>query len=271
PRAAPRFGRAAAPLWVTMNSPTAVPRLIYRRYATAFAAAGFGVLTYDYRGIGGSRPASLRGFHAKTRDWVLKDMSAVVAWARAHGANRRLFLVGHSVGGQLAGMIDDPDAVDAMVTFSSQSGYFALQGAEQKAVVWFHSHVTLPVLSHLCGYVPWRRLGAAEDLPQQCGLEWARWCRDPDYLLGDATLPLHRFSRFRAPVLAYSFADDKWGTPQAVDAMMRAYPRLERRHVAPGELGLSSIGHFGAFRRSASALWEQTIAWLRARSDARAI
>lgn len=259
---ATRYGDPSARDWVIINSATAVPRRFYRHFAAALAEQGYGVLTYDYRGIGGSRPESLRGFQARTRDWVLLDMSAVVRWARDHGADGKLFLIGHSVGGQLAGLLDEPDAVDGMVTFSSQSGYYALQGGEQKAVVWFHVHATLPVLSSLYGYMPWGKIGSGEDLPRGCALEWARWCRDPKYLLGDDSLPLERFDAFGAPVLAYSFDDDKWGTARSVDAMMQAYPNLERRHVVPTDVGLDRLGHFGAFRPDAAALWEETIAWL---------
>lgn len=96
-------------------------------------------------------------------------------------------------------------------------------------------------------------------------LEWARWCRDPRYLLGDDTLPLERYGRFTAPVLAYSVEDDDWGTREAVDAMMGAYPNLERRHLEPAEAGPESIGHFGYFRPRGQPLSDEAIDWLDAR------
>ena len=68
-----------------------------------------------------------------------------------------------------------------------------------------------------------RWLLGGRDLPKNAALEWAQWCRDPDDLLSDDTLPLHRYKHFSAPILAYSFGDDKWGTSKAADAMMQAY------------------------------------------------
>ena len=62
-------------------------------------------------------------------------------------------------------------------------------------------------------------------------------------------------------MLAYSFADDKWGTPRSVDAMMRVYPKVERRHVEPQEAGLERIGHLGFFRPGSRALWADVTAW----------
>ena len=247
---------------VIISSATAVPQRFYRHYAHAVAEAGHIAVTYDYRGIGGSRPSSLRGFAARASDWGLLDMAGVVDWVRSELKPDRLYLVGHSVGGQVAGLLDNSESIDAMITLSAQSGHWRLQGGEQKWAVAWHVHVTLPLFASLFGYMPWSWFGSAEDLPKGAALQWSRWCRDPLYLLGDEALPLHRYRAFSAPVLAYSIDDDKWGTARAVDAMMSAYPAVERRHVEPQEYGLSSLGHFGYFRPAARDLWLDGIAWL---------
>ena len=247
---------------VVINSATAVPQRYYRAFASFLAEQGYTTITYDYRGIGGSRPASLQGFVASARDWALLDMAGIIDWADATYAPERLFLIGHSYGGQTAGLLPNGNKVSAMVTSSSQSGYWARQGGFQKISVAFHTHITLPVLCRLYGYMPWSKFSSAEDLPKEFALEWSAWCRRPGYLLDDQTLPLERFAQFRAPVLALSFADDTWGTKRSVDAMMRAYPRVERRHIAPAEAGLRSIGHFGFFRSQSAALWPGIVTWL---------
>ncbi|MCH7669300.1 MAG: hypothetical protein IIC71_08925 [Acidobacteria bacterium] len=92
-------------------------------------------------------------------------------------------------------------------------------------------------------------------------VEWVRWIRSPRYLLDDRTLPLDRYAGFSAPVLAYSIDDDNWRTRRAVDAMMSAYPNVERRHVASSDIGLDTIGHFGFFRPEAKPLWNDVVDW----------
>ena len=76
---------------VLINSATAVPRKIYRKFAGYLARRGFAVLTYDYRGIGDSRqralvgynqPKSLVGFKATMVDWAALDVTAAVGWMR---------------------------------------------------------------------------------------------------------------------------------------------------------------------------------------------
>ncbi len=248
-----------------VNSATAVPRQFYRAFGKAAAAAGFPTLTYDYRGIGASKPTSLRGFDASMRDWALLDMQGVVDWASHDFGSEGVYLVGHSVGGQLAGLLENASAVRAMATFSAQSGHWRLQGGEQKWVVALHVYLTLPLLAKLCGFVPWSKFSSAEDLPQGVALEWSRWCRDPSYALGDASLPLDRFAAFSAPVLAYSIEGDKWGTQPAVDAMMRAYPNLTRMHIVPADHGIAPLGHMGFFRERAGALWPDVFEYFAAR------
>ncbi len=247
---------------IIVNSATAVPQRFYRSLATFLVNQKFMVVTYDYRGIGGSRPASLRGFNARASDWTMLDMAGVMDWVQSTHHPRRCFHIGHSYGGQTVGILPNGDQIDALVTLSAQSGYWRLQGGLQKLIVGLHVHLTLPVLSHLFGFMPWSWIGSAEDLPQRVALDWSKWCRQPGYLLDDDALPTERYRMFQAPVLAYSFDDDDWGTRRAVDAMMGVYPNLTRKHLRPADAGLRSIGHFGYFRPGAERLWQEAIDWL---------
>lgn len=245
-----------------INAATAVPRRFYHHLAGFLANRGITSITYDYRGIGDSRPPSLRGFAARASDWALLDMAGMVDWAYQALSPSRLTMIGHSFGGQTAGLLPNADRIDAMATVSAQTGYWRVQGGRQKWVVGFHTHVTLPVLSRLFGYLPWSRFSAAEDMPRGVALDWAGWCRQPGYLLDDSALPTERFKQFRAPVLAISVDDDEWGMRSNVETMMRNYPNVEWRHVTPAGAGTDSLGHFGFFRPKAQALWGGLADWL---------
>jgi len=254
------------PQYVTVVSAAmATPRRLYEVYARYLSRAGHFVVTYDYRGTGDSRPQSLKGFRAQMRDWAEKDMTGVVAWARAQYNSPPLFLIGHSFGGQAAGLLEDTADVCAMVTVSSQSGYWGLHPGVEKYRVWFFAHIGFWLLSSIYGYLPWSRFVRGEDIPKQAALEWARWSRSPDYLCGDQTLEsLRNFPQFAAPILAFSFSDDIWGSKRSVDAMMSYYTSapLERRHVKPDDIGVDKIGHIGFFMPTASYLWRDVDAWL---------
>ena len=260
--AASIFESAGSDTVVLVNAATGVPRQFYGNFAGYVRDRGWTVVTYDYRGIGGSAPPSLRGFTARMRDWALTDMPAVIDWVSTRFRPRRLFAVGHSFGGQGIGLIEQPGRIAAMVGVSAQSGYWGVQGGAEKYRARVAVTVMIPVLTRLFGYFPWSKFAAGEDLPGGVALEWARWCRDRDYLLSDDTLPLERYDEFAAPILAYSIEDDDWGTARAVDDMMRAYANVTRRHLVPADYGLSKVGHMGFFRRGSEAIWDEVIAWL---------
>ena len=250
-----------------ISSATAVPRYFYQRFAQHVQERGWTVVTYDYRGIGGSKPKQLRGFGAGISDWALLDMTAMVDWVRRELSPDRLFAVGHSYGGQTLGMIENASCVDAMVGVSAQSGYWGVQGGKEPAKVRFIVTVAIPVLSRLVGYFPWSWFGSGVDLPKGVALEWARWCRSPNYLLDDTSLPLDRYRSFTAPILAYSIDDDDWGSARAVDAMMRAYPNVIRRHIVPADYGLERLQHMGFFRAGAERIWDEALEWLERSND----
>ncbi len=248
---------------VVIHGATAVPQNFYRRFAEFLRNKGWTVLTYDFRGVGKSRPESLVGFEARNSDWGLLDMPATLDWVHDTLQPKRTYFVGHSAGGQQAGLLPEPHRVDAMAALSSQSGFWGVQGGWEKINVLFVVTVLMPLLSHLFGYFPWGKFQAGEDLPKGVALQWSRWCRSRKYLLDDKSLPLERYENFTAPILAYSVDDDKWGTPRAVDEMMSAYPNVERRHLVPADHGLKKIGHMGFFRRGSEKLWEEVYEWLK--------
>src|SRR5689334_23168845 len=64
-----------------INAGAGVPRVAYEAYASWMAEQGTPTLTYDYRGVGGSRGESIRGLIASIRDWGSKDCAAALGWA----------------------------------------------------------------------------------------------------------------------------------------------------------------------------------------------
>ena len=255
----PGLGRTV----LLVSAAVAVPQRFYEKMARHFQGQGYSVLTFDYRGIGDSGPgrAGLRGFDATLSDWALEDQRAVLLWIRKQLNPEFLFLLGHSFGGQVAGLNSEVTRIDGMVTVCSQSGYWRLQGGNESWKVWFHVYWTFPLLCWVLGYLPWSWFAKGADLPKQAVLQWAAWCRHPEYLFGDSSLPVERYRSFAAPILAFSVDDDDWGTAKSVDKLMSRYPTVERRHLIPEQLGLQRIGHNGFFREESRQLWDLVFEW----------
>jgi predicted alpha/beta hydrolase len=256
---------ADQPARVALVAPaTGVRRRLYENYAGDLARRGFGALTWDWRGTGDSRPRSLRGFPATMRGWAEHDFEGVLRWARERFPAASLVAVGHSFGGQAIGLAPSAAALDAAVTVAAQSGYWGHWPRPRKyfyALLW---HTWFPALTRICGYFPGRLLRMGADLPTGVALEWARWCRSPDYL-GD----WRGHAAFAAPILAVSFADDDYAPRAAVEALHAHYGRGDfgHCHVQPREVGLERIGHFGFFRPGIASLWSETAEWLTAHTS----
>ena len=95
---------------VLINSATAVKRGYYDRFARYLAGEGLTVLTYDYRGIGGSRPRRLSRFPARLRQWAEEDQGGALDWITSNLQPRKILVVGHSVGGQIVGLAPGNEA-----------------------------------------------------------------------------------------------------------------------------------------------------------------
>jgi predicted alpha/beta hydrolase len=252
---------------VIIASAMGVKRGFYRHFAFALAEEGVPVITFDYRGIGGSRPGPLKRFDASLRDWGGKDLAAVIDWAREVFPEGNLFVVSHSVGGQIFGLAPNRDIVHGVAAVGSQSGYWGHWSGARRAGVWAFWHLIMPVVPRVLGYFPARALRMGEDLPSGVAREWAWWGRDRRYLMGRLSEEARRgYEQYAGFVRAYSFTDDSFAPERAVRAFMQFYPsaRRSQRRIDPRDLDLKSIGHFGFFRREAGdLLWHEMLTWIR--------
>jgi predicted alpha/beta hydrolase len=249
---------------VAIHAATGVKQGYYAKFAAFLAERGFTALTYDYRGIGNSRPRPLRGFDARMRDWALSDAPAALDYLGRVAPGARFMAVGHSFGGQALGLVPRPERIAAALVVGSQSGYWRNWPPLGRSWMWLATHVVLPLGPRLLGYFPSSALGFGEDLPAGVAVEWASWCRHPHYLVG-ALGAQQAYARFRAPLRAYAVADDRFAPARAVEALLELYPsaRGEVRRVAPRDVDAKSIGHFGFFReRFRDTLWREAADWL---------
>ena len=108
------------------------------------------------------------------------------------------------------------------------------------------------------------------DLPKDVIYQWAQWCKSPHYVVDAAGNPIREgFEKIRVPVLGLSFTDDELMSRRSIDSLLDFYKnaQLDRRHIAPQDVGAKRIGHFGFFRSQfKETLWQQALTWLEARA-----
>jgi predicted alpha/beta hydrolase len=259
----------AVPLGLAVINPaTGVLARYYHFYARFLTASGFDVLTYDYRGIGLSRPERLRGSGYRWRDWGQLDFDAAIRFANERRRQGSLLVVGHSVGGFLPGLAENGHLVERMLTVGAQYAYWPDYAAKQRARLFFKWHMVMPAVTALLGYFPGRKFGWLEDLPAGVANEWSfkRAQTERNYPRVSRTAVLERFAAFHAPILAVVVSDDELGTVAAVRRSLNYYKGAPKTEVmlSPHDLGQESVGHFGLFHaRHTQGFWADTLHWLR--------
>lgn len=251
---------------VLISSAAAVPRKVYKGIASYIASRGCVVMTYDYRGIGGSRPRSLAGFNARMADWAEKDATSAVGWMRARYKTLPLSYVGHSFGGQALGLLHNNDQIARALLVASQAAYWKFFTPPENYRVFALMNIIGKPIANIMGYVP-GKIGLGEDMPKGVFLQWARWVKSERYYFDDASLAaaLANYANYRRPLRALCIDDDPWATRPAVDLLCSAFKATSPDIVTikPADTGATTIGHFGFFRlEHRDTLWKNAADWL---------
>ncbi|MBB6095276.1 putative alpha/beta hydrolase [Povalibacter uvarum] len=252
---------------VVIPSAMGVAQSYYGRFAEWLSTQGYCAITFDYRGIGRSAPSSLRGFEATIFDWA-RDCDAVIEFAKQRWPELPLFWVGHSLGGQLLGLLANRARIERVMTVATGNGYWLENSWPTRRFVWWMWYVAVPVATRLVGYFPGKRLRKVGDLPRGVIEQWRRWCLDREYVVGvEGENVRASYSSVEMPMVCVSFTDDEMMSEQSVRSLHRLYSHapIEYRRIAPRDIGVRRIGHFGFFRpQFEQTLWTMVPRWLEA-------
>ena len=254
---------------VIINAATSVRCRHYSRFAAYLFANGFDVIIFDYRGIGESRPDSMKGLEASWTDWGSQDFEAMLKRAQREFPGQPIDVVGHSFGGCAAGLGESGQVIRRLVTVGAQFAYWRDYAPEQRWRMFGKWHVLMPLLTLVCGYFPGKRLGWLEDTPAGVVRDWstpaAHYERRPSgrrMLAKNAKLP---FANVRAQTLAISISDDPYGTIPAIERLLDYFSNAGKTHlrIEPQDIGEQQVGHFAFFRSAYQAtLWPIALTWL---------
>lgn len=249
-----------------------IPAIRYSRFARFLAEWGIPVVTYDYRGIGLSRPPQLRGFEATIEDWAEFDSAAAIAWLRERFHGDEIIGISHSIGCLALGGAPNANEQTQVVLVGAHTGYYGDYRPLYRLPMAFAWHGLMPAITRCLGYFPADRLRLGEDLPAGMALEWARR-RRPDLgpKRGDPWHArrrelLERCASLECRALAICISDDAFATLQGTKRLLSYFPRLTSRALVvyrPRDAHVRHIGHFGFFRRAVgTALWPRLLAQL---------
>jgi len=254
---------------VIIPSAMGVAQKFYAQFAQWLAEQGYHVTTFDYRGIGFSAPSSLRGYPMSIFDWARQDCATIIDMVKSEVPNLPLYWIGHSLGGQLIGLIPNRDRIDRVITVATGTGYWLQNTWRTKSVVWWLWFISVPLALRTAGYFPGKRLRKVGDLPFGVMQQWRRWCLNREYVVGAEGDEVRAdYASVHTPMLSLSFTDDEMMSAKGIKSLHGLYANapVEYRRIAPREIGARHIGHFGFFRpQFEQTLWPLVPQWLSVR------
>ncbi|HVZ32388.1 MAG TPA: alpha/beta fold hydrolase [Polyangiaceae bacterium] len=245
-----------------------IKRQFYGRFASYLASHGYAVLTFDVRGMGESRFGELPGYQASLSDWGRKDMPAALDWLARRYPDVPKFIVAHSMGGYLTGLMPNHDLLSGLVLIFSPKSNVHVQSPMQLLQGLFFFGVFMPLTILVFGYAPVHVLmPATQDLPAGVAREWIRWSFDRNWMAGYFAARSEEIfhAKIKAPILAFALENDWLARVENCEALLHEYytgaptefVTLRTGEAAPG------LDHLRYFKREfADSHWSQVRAWL---------
>ncbi len=255
---------AAAPV-IICTPAMGVRAAFYEPLALNLCARGLNAVTVDLRGLGASSVKVGRGTDFGYHEILSHDWPAVVDATGRLFPDTRIFLMGHSLGGQLNVLYAslNPSRIAGLVLVASCSVFYQGWRFPANYGIWLGTQ-SARALAAVLGYFPGRRIGFGGTAARTVIRDWARNARTGRYALTGSTHDFEaRLKSLRRPVMAISIAGDGFAPPRALDNLCRKSPEapLTRWHVQPGELVTEGLDHFGWVRHS-GPIAARIVAWV---------
>lgn len=246
-----------------------MPAKYYLPFAGALAARGVAVALHEWRGIGSS---SLRaGYRCDWgyRELLQLDLRDGIGAMRARWPQARVWIGGHSLGGQLACLYAalHPQEMAGIALVASGAPYW--RRFRHGALIGV-AYALAPLLATLCGHLPGRRIGFGGNEARGVIADWARSGRTGRYAVAGLDEDFERrLAELELPVLAQYLRDDWLGPAASLDWLLGKMPHALHRHepVTPDDIGGRPADHFG-WMKTPDAIAARIAGWIAARDAA---
>ena len=250
-----------------INSATGVRQQIYFSLAEKAKRNGFIVITYDYEGIGLSKPVNLKKSKASMRSWGNTDFVLITDFIMKEFPLQERFCIGHSVGALILGMNPHSEMFKKFIFVATQNAYVGNLKTKTKVKAFLGFGIAQPLSSWLLGYFPGNWFGLGESLPKNCAYDWRTLIlnRKSTSKLLEKT---NNYSKqLQQETLVIYAEDDAWLTEKGVKSLLQeAYFNLkpEYRLIKVSESEKCEIGHINFFRSYNEKLWNIIFEFLKA-------
>jgi predicted alpha/beta hydrolase len=219
--------RADAPVVLCLPAMGA-PADYYEPFAHAIAAAELAnAVLLDLRGQGRSSARARNGHDFGYREILELDLPKAIALLRRVFHGRRLYVAGHSLGGQLGLLCAGrPDMqIDGVILIAAGTSHWGCwSGLERVGARGIAAGIG--VATRLLPWYPGSRLGFGGDQPRRMMRDWGRVTREDRYVPEGSDFDYERAARAIAlPVLSIGVRGDPVAPAPAREALLARLPR----------------------------------------------
>jgi predicted alpha/beta hydrolase len=212
-----------------------MPAKHYLPLAEAFAAHGIAVALHEWRGIGSSDRRAGRQWDWGYRELLEADLPAGIEAVRARWPHAKLWIGGHSLGGQLSCLYASlhPAEFAGIALVASGSPYWR---RFPRSGLLVSAYALASPLARLMGYLPGRKLGFGGNEAKGVIADWSRSGRTGRYAADGMRVDFTaRMAALKLPVLALRLMDDWMVPPGSLEWLLGLMPAAPRQ-----------VGVFGA-------------------------
>lgn len=251
---------------VMIGPATGIKRQFYANFARYLAEHGYGVITFDNRGIGDSLHGHVKHSDVTLQCWGEKDMPAVLQQLKESFPDCRYHLIGHSAGGQLVGLMSNAKELSSMFNFASSSGSLWNMKLHHQAKAHFFMNFFIPVNNKLFGYTKSHWVGMGEPLPKKVAKQWQTWCNGSGYvkMAFGTSIHTHLYDHLELPAMWLNATDDFIANDRNVADMLKVFTQMsaQTKTLNAKDYNLNEIGHMKFFSQKSKQLWPYATKWL---------
>jgi len=245
---------------------TGIRRQFYGHFAGFLASQGYGVLSFDFDGVGDSLQGDINDNKASLQSWGEQDLPAALDKLMSQFPNCRYHLIGNSAGGQLIGLMPNAQQLTSVFNVGASSGQL------RNFPTWFYlqaqvfMNLAIPLTNALFGHSKCHWFGMGQPLPKNVGAQWRQWCNGTGYVATafGKTIHRHYYDELTLPMLWLHATDDDIAVEANVDDMISVFSKAQsiKLKVAPQDYELAHVGHTSFFRRQSQVMWPLATDWL---------
>ncbi|MCP4024525.1 MAG: alpha/beta fold hydrolase [Desulfobacteraceae bacterium] len=221
----------------------------YDLFARSLTAKGFNVVTTDLRGIGTSSVRASKKHNFGYYEMIHYDWPAVIKAVKTKFFENKIFILGHSLGGQLSSLYlshQKEYKLSGLILITANSVYYKGYSFPDCFKVLAGTNFAF-LVSQWLGYLPGHKFGFGGLEAKNVIRDWSRQGRTGRYEILNSPLDYDLLlSQLNLPVVSISFEDDFFAPSGAVRHLYKKMKNanVTHFHLSPGDHNLKNKYHF---------------------------